>query len=50
MDMVHSNYRVAFLWTAVISATAIFPMILVIRGWKKHGGYDNYVPPLPGLS
>lgn len=49
MDMVHSNYRMAFLWTAVISATAIFPMILVIRGWKKHGGYENYVPPLPGL-
>ncbi|MEI8196116.1 MAG: MFS transporter [Phycisphaerae bacterium] len=48
MDLTHSNYRMAFVWTAVISATAIFPMILVIRGWKQHGGHDNYVAPLPG--
>ena len=34
MDLTHSNYRMAFLWTAVISACAIFPMILVIHGWK----------------
>ena len=47
MDLTHSNYRMAFLWTAVISACAIFPMILVIRGWKQHGGHGNYVPPLP---
>ena len=47
MDVVHSNYRMAFLWTAVIAASAIFPMILVIRGWKQHGGHTNYVPPLP---
>ena len=47
MDAVHSNYRMAFLWTAVIAASAIFPMILVIRGWKRHGGHDDYVPPLP---
>jgi MFS-type transporter involved in bile tolerance (Atg22 family) len=47
MDLTHSNYRMAFLWTAVISACAILPMILVIRGWKQHGGHDNYVAPLP---
>jgi len=47
MDLAHSNYRMAFLWTAAISATAIFPMILVIRGWKQHGGHDNYVAPMP---
>ncbi len=47
MDLSHSNYRMAFLWTAVIAASAIFPMILVIRGWKKHGGHDSYAPPLP---
>ena len=45
--LTHSNYRMAFLWTAAISACAIFPMILVIRGWKHHGGHDNYVAPLP---
>lgn len=47
MDLSHSNYRMAFLWTAVISASAIFPMILVIRGWKKHGGHESCVAPLP---
>ncbi|MEI8313399.1 MAG: hypothetical protein WCH98_21835 [Verrucomicrobiota bacterium] len=39
----------AILWTAVIAASVIFPMILVVRGRKKHGGHDNYVPSLPGL-
>ncbi|CAN5501905.1 hypothetical protein BH09VER1_BH09VER1_53610 [soil metagenome] len=47
MDWTHSNYRMAFLWTVVICASAIFPMLLVIRGWKQHGGHDNYVAPLP---
>lgn len=47
MDLTHSNYRLAFLWTAAICAAAIFPMVLVIRGWKQHGGHENYVAPLP---
>ena len=47
MDLFHSNYRMAFVWTAIVSATAIFPMLLVIRGWKQHGGHDNYVAPMP---
>ena len=47
MDMSHSNYRVAFFWTAALSASAIYPMILVIRGWKQHGGHDSYVAPMP---
>jgi hypothetical protein len=47
MDLTHSNYRVAFLWMAAISASAIFPMILVIRCWKQHGGHDHYMAPLP---
>ena len=47
MDWSHDDYRMAFLWTAGISATAIFPMLLVIREWKQHGGPVNYVPPLP---
>ena len=47
MDLTHSNYRMAFLWTAGITASAFFPMVLVIRGWKQHGGHDNYVAPLP---
>jgi maltose/moltooligosaccharide transporter len=47
MDWSHSNYRMAFLWTAVISAAAIFPMISIIRGWEAHGGHNNYIAPLP---
>jgi len=47
MDLTHSNYRMAFFWTALISCIAIFPMTLVIRAWKQHGGHDGYVPPLP---
>jgi len=47
MDATGSNYRVAFLWTVGISAVALFPMVLVLRGWQQHGGHDNYVPPLP---
>lgn len=37
----------AYVWTAVVSASAIYPMILVIRGWKQHGGHENDVAPLP---
>ncbi len=47
MDLVHNNYRIAFLWTVVFCAAAILPMILVIRGWIQHGGAKNYVAPLP---
>jgi len=47
MDLSHSNYRVAFFWTAALSACAVWPMILVIRNWKLHGGHHNYVAPLP---
>lgn len=47
MDLFHNHYRMAFLWTVFFSAAAVIPMILVIRGWKKHGGPDNYVAPLP---
>ncbi len=47
MDLVHNDYRAAFLWTTVFAGIAIFPMLLVIRGWKLHGGPNNYVPPLP---
>ncbi|GAT34429.1 MFS-type transporter, Atg22 family [Terrimicrobium sacchariphilum] len=47
MDASGSNYRVAFLWTVGISASALIPMVLVLRGWQQHGGHDNYVPPLP---
>jgi maltose/moltooligosaccharide transporter len=47
IDVAQNNYRVAFLWTVVLAASAIIPMILVIRGWKQHGGPDNYVAPMP---
>ena len=47
MDFFHSDYHIAFLWTATFSAAAIMLMILVVRHWKRHGGPDNYVAPLP---
>lgn len=47
MDLTQSNYRVAFLWTAVMAGCAVFPMLGVLRGWKQHGGPLNYVAPLP---
>ncbi len=47
MDFFTNDYRMAFLWTTFFSAIAIIPMIHVIRGWKEHGGPDNYKAPLP---
>lgn len=47
MDLVKSDYRMAFLWSAAFFALAVFPLILVLRDWKKYGGPDHYVPPLP---
>jgi len=47
MDVSESNYRLAFLWTAILCAAAIFPMVIVIREWRRLGGHDNYDAPLP---
>jgi len=47
MDMAGNDYRAAFLWTVALSALAIGPMILVMRGWRRHGGPHNYTAPLP---
>ena len=47
MDLVLSNYRMTFFWSAVFFALAIYPGLLVYRGWKSHGGPLDYVAPLP---
>ncbi|CAN5476582.1 hypothetical protein BH09VER1_BH09VER1_26990 [soil metagenome] len=47
MDLVGSNYRMLFVVSLLCYIAAIFPMLLVYRGWKRHGGPDHYVPPLP---
>ncbi|XHR30578.1 MAG: MFS transporter [Chthoniobacteraceae bacterium] len=47
MDLAHSNYRMAYVWCIVLYVIAIYPMVLVYKGWKKHGGPGNYVAPLP---
>lgn len=47
MDLVGSNYRMAFLWSAGFFATAAIPMWFVYGDWKCRGGSDGYVPPLP---
>jgi maltose/moltooligosaccharide transporter len=46
MDFAHSNYRMAYLWSA-IGGLAIIPLLWVYRDWKNHGGPENYVAPLP---
>jgi len=47
MDLVHSNYRMSFLWSALFFALAIYPLFLAYQGWKAHGGPLRYVAPLP---
>lgn len=47
MDAVGSNYRFAFVWFAVCTAAALPFMVLVLNGWKRHGGPGSYRPPLP---
>ncbi|XHR30935.1 MAG: MFS transporter [Chthoniobacteraceae bacterium] len=50
IDFVHSDYRMIYVWSAVLYSLAIVPMFLVYRGWRQHGGPRHYVPPLPELS
>jgi maltose/moltooligosaccharide transporter len=47
MDLVHSHYEYSFLWGAFFYVLAIIPMRAVYRDWKRHGGPNNYVPPMP---
>jgi MFS family permease len=47
IDLAQSNYRVTFVWSATLFALALYPLILVYRDWKKHGGEHNYIAPLP---
>lgn len=47
MDATDSNYRMVFLWSAFFYAMALVPMIAVYRAWRKLGGPDGYVAPLP---
>jgi maltose/moltooligosaccharide transporter len=47
MDLIHSNYQMVFVWSAIIFALALFPIWQVYRGWQQHGGPEHYVPPLP---
>ncbi len=47
MDFNGSDYRAAFLWKVFFFGSAILPMLFVFRDWKRNGGPDNYIPPLP---
>jgi len=46
MDWNGSNYRLNYAWMSFFCVLAIAWMIPVYRGWLRHGGPDNYVPPL----
>jgi maltose/moltooligosaccharide transporter len=48
MDLMHNDYRMAFVWTALLSACAVYPMLQVIRGWHERGGPSHYSPPFCG--
>ncbi len=50
MDLVHSNYRMTFVWSGLLLTLAIYPMVLVHRGWKQHGGLHHYEAPLPSST
>jgi len=49
MDLVGGNYRVAFLVQA-LGGFALIPLWFVYQDWKRRGGPENYVPPLPPES
>jgi Na+/melibiose symporter-like transporter len=44
MDYV-GDYRLQFIWTAVFWVLALPSMVMLYRGWKRHGGPEHYVPP-----
>ena len=50
MDRLGSRYEMAFVWSAVMSAGALVPLVLVYRGWRQHGGPDQYVAPVPTVN
>ncbi len=45
IDLVHSDYRITFVWSTVLFALAIYPFSLVYRDWQRHGRPHRYVPP-----
>ena len=47
LDATHSNYRMIYLWNAAWGVPIYLMFLLVYRGWRRHGGPENYVPPLP---
>lgn len=47
MDVLRSDYRLAFLWAVVVALASIPSMLIVLREWNRHGGRENYVAPLP---
>ena len=47
MDLTNSNYRFVFVWSGIFFALGIFPLLVVYKHWKQHGGPHHYVPPVP---
>ena len=47
MDWTGDQYGLAFLWMGFFYAAAVVPLLLVYRDWRKYGGPDSYVAPLP---
>jgi hypothetical protein len=47
LDYLHSNYRMIYAWTFCWDSLGFLVLYLFYREWKRLGGPEKYVPPLP---
>jgi MFS family permease len=47
IDLMQKNYRLIFLWSTFWFALGLIPMWRVFVHYRRQGGPNNYVPPLP---
>jgi maltose/moltooligosaccharide transporter len=47
LDYLHSNYRTIYIWSFFWDSMGFIFLYLLFREWKRLGGAEHYVPPLP---
>lgn len=47
LDYMHNNYRMMYVWSFGWECIGFIFLCLFFREWKRLGGPQNYVPPLP---
>ncbi len=47
LDHLHNNYRMIFAWSFCWDVLGFFFLYLLYREWRRLGGAESYVPPLP---